>query len=112
VEVAKQAFESLLKAIVGQPAAAKMCFVEVYAAGPEGVALVDRTLDSFEVLVKQLLNSVPGHGGMPPEIVRALIGGVQKVIHKRLYRGEEKELTKLAAQLWEWIFCYPHLPAR
>ncbi|HVC07881.1 MAG TPA: TetR/AcrR family transcriptional regulator [Solirubrobacterales bacterium] len=110
VEVAKQAFESLLKAIVGQPAAAKMCFVEVYAAGPAGVALVDRTLDSFEVLVNQLLNSVPGHDGMPPEIVRALIGGVQKVIHKRLYRGEEKELTKLAPQLWEWIFCYPPPP--
>ena len=109
-ERAKQAFETLLKLIVAQPAAAKMCFVEVYAAGPEGVALVDRTLDSFEVLVKRLLDSVPGHEGMPPEIVRALIGGIQKVIHKRLYRGEEKELLKLAPQLWDWIFCYPPPP--
>ena len=110
VEVARQAFETLIKAIVAQPAAAKMCFVEVYAAGPEGVALVDRTLDSFEVAVKRLLDSVPGHEGMPAEIVRALIGGVQKVIHKRLYRGEEKELTELAPQLWDWIFCYPPPP--
>ena len=35
-ELAKQAFEALLKLIVAQPAAAKMCFVEVYAAGPKG----------------------------------------------------------------------------
>ncbi len=109
-ELAKQAFETLLKLIVAQPAAAKMCFVEVYAAGPEGVALVDQTLDAFEVLVKRMLDSVPGHEGMPSEIVRALIGGIQKVIHKRLYRGEEGELVKLAPQLWDWIFCYPPPP--
>jgi AcrR family transcriptional regulator len=107
---AKQAFEALIELIVSQPAAAKMCFVEVYAAGPEGVALVDRTLDAFEVVVKQLLDSIPGHEGMPSEIVRALIGGVQKVIHKRLYRGGEEELLELAPQLWDWIFCYPPPP--
>ena len=109
-EVAKQAFETLLKLIVSQPAAAKMSFVEVYAAGPEGVALVDRTLDAFEILVKRMLDSIPGHEGMPSEIVRALIGGIQKVIHKRLYRGEEGGLTELAPQLWDWIFCYPPPP--
>ncbi len=109
-ELARQAFETLIKLIVAQPAAAKMCFVEVYAAGPEGVALVDRTLDAFEVLVKQMLDSIPGHEEMPAEIVRALIGGIQKVIHKRLYRGEEEELAELAPQLWEWIFCYPPPP--
>ncbi len=107
---AKAAFETLLKLIVSQSAAAKMCFVEVYAAGPEGVALVDRTLDAFEVLVKQMLDSISGHEGMPSEIVRALIGGIQKVIHKRLYRGEEQELVELAPQLWDWIFCYPPPP--
>lgn len=110
LNIAKQAFEALIEQIVAQPAASKMCFVEVYAAGPEGVALVDRTLDSFEVLVERLLNSIPDHEGMPPEIVRALIGGIQKVIHKRLYRGEESELTELAPQLWEWIFRYPPPP--
>ena len=51
-----------------------------------------------------------GHEGMPAEIVRALIGGVQKVIHKRLYRGEHEELAELAPQLWEWLLCYPPPP--
>jgi AcrR family transcriptional regulator len=109
-EQAFEGFEALIKAIVSQPAAAKMCFVEIYAAGSAGVALVDRTLDSFEALVSQLLDSQPGYEGMPSQIVRALIGGIQKVIHKRLYRGEEAELIELAPQLWEWIFCYPPPP--
>ena len=43
-EAAKQTFERLIGAIVSQPAAAKMCLVEVYAAGPAGIALADRAL--------------------------------------------------------------------
>ncbi len=101
---AKRAFETLFQRIADQSAAAKMCFVDIYAAGPEGVALVDRTIDAFEALLKQMLDQVPGHEGMPSEIVRALIGGVQKVIHKRLYRGQEQELLELAPQLWDWLF--------
>jgi AcrR family transcriptional regulator len=109
-EQAKRGFEALLERIVSQSAASQMCFVEVYAAGPEGVELVDRTLDAFEALVKQLLDSTPGYEGMPSEIVRALIGGIQKVIHKRLYRGEAEDLLELAPQLWDWVFCYPPPP--
>lgn len=110
MERAKQAFESLFEQIVAQPAASKMCFVDVYAAGAEGVALVDRTIDAFEALFKQMLDQMPGHKGMPSEIVRALIGGVQKVIHKRLYRGQEQELLELAPQLWDWLFLNPPPP--
>lgn len=110
MERAKQAFETLIRQIVGQPAASKMYFVEVYAAGSEGVALVDRTLDAFEALAKQMLDQMPGHEGMPSEIVRALIGGVQKVIHKRLYRGQEQELLELAPQLWDWLLSNPPPP--
>jgi AcrR family transcriptional regulator len=47
---------------------------------------------------------------MPSEIVRGLIGGVQKVIHKRLYQGKPEELRELAPQLWEWLFLYPPPP--
>jgi AcrR family transcriptional regulator len=87
-----------------------MCFVEIYAAGPEAVALVDQTTDAFEKLATKMLDQVPGRTGMPPEIVRSIIGGVQKVIHKRLLRGQEGELLELAPQLWEWVISYPPPP--
>jgi AcrR family transcriptional regulator len=110
MERAKQAFETLIRQIVAQPAASKMCFVEVYAAGPAAVALVDRTSDAFEALLKRMFDQMPGHEEMPSEVVRALIGGVQKVIHKRLYRGQEQELLDLAPQLWDWLLSYPPPP--
>lgn len=110
VERARQAFEALIRLIVEQPAAAKMCIVEVYAAGPEGADLVDRSMDQATDLAVQMLEQVPEREGLPRELVRAIVGGIQKVIHKRLYRGQEAELPELAPQLWEWLFRYPVPP--
>jgi AcrR family transcriptional regulator len=110
IERARKAFESLIETIVSQPAASKMCIVEIYAAGPEGAALVDRVMDSATALAAGLLEQVPERKGMPPELVRSIVGGIQKVIHKRLYRGQEGELLDLVPQLWQWLFCYPVPP--
>lgn len=110
IERARAAFASLVETVVDQPAAAKMCVVEVYAAGPEGAALVDRMIESSTDVATGLLEQVPGREGMPRDLVRSIVGGIQKVIHKRLYRGQEEELLELVPQLWEWIFCYPVPP--
>ena len=109
-EAGRRAFEELIEAIARQEAAAKMCFVEIYAAGPAGVALVDRTMDAFEELVGGLLERTPGHAGTPSWLVRTIIGGVQKVIHKRLYRDQAEELPGLAPELWQWVFSCPPPP--
>ena len=106
----RTAFESLIETIVEQPAAAKMCVVEVYAAGDAGAALVDRMMDRSTEVLAGLLEQVPERQGMPIELVRAIGGGVQKAIHKRLYRGQVEELPGLTSQLWDWIFCYPVPP--
>ena len=62
-----------------------------------------------EDVARRVLDGM-GREGMPSEIVRALIGGVQKVTHKRLYQGKPKELPDLAPQLWEWLLLYPPPP--
>jgi AcrR family transcriptional regulator len=110
IERARQAFASLVELIVSQPAASKMCIVEIYAAGSEGAALIDRSMESATALAARLLQQVPEREGLPIELVRALVGGIQKVIHKRLYRGQEQELLELVPQLWDWLFSYPVPP--
>jgi AcrR family transcriptional regulator len=109
-ERTRQALEAFLTLLAAQPAASKMCFVEIYAAGPEGVAVVERTLDAFEKFVTGLFEQIPGREGMPPQMVRAMIGGLQKVIHKRLYRDEQDDLVELAPQIWQWWLSYPPPP--
>jgi AcrR family transcriptional regulator len=106
----RQALEAFLRLVVSQPAASKMCFVEIYAAGPEAVALIQRTLDVFARFGTELWEQVPGREEMPPEMVRAMIGGLQKIVHKRLYRDEQDELIELAPQIWQWWLSYPPPP--
>jgi AcrR family transcriptional regulator len=110
VDGAREAFSSVIELIVDQPAAAKMCIVEVYAAGPEGADLIDRTMRKVEKAAKALLDQVPDKQGMPEEIAHAIVGGIQKVIHKRLYRDQVDQLPGLVDQLWEWAFRYPVPP--
>jgi AcrR family transcriptional regulator len=109
-ERTQQALAAFLGLIAAQPAASKMCFVEIYAAGPAGVAVVEKTLDAFEEFVTKLFDQVPGREEMPGQMVRAMIGGLQKVIHKRLYRDEQDQLVELAPQIWRWWLSYPPPP--
>jgi AcrR family transcriptional regulator len=104
------AVETFLELIAAQPAASKLCFVEIYAAGPDAVAVVERTLDTVEEFVRPLFNQIPGREGMPPQMVRAMIGGMQKLIHKRLYRDEQNELVELAPEICKWWLSYPPPP--
>ena len=106
----EEALEAFLRLIAAQPAASKMCFVEIYAAGPEGVAVVERTLDTFERFGRSLFDEIPGRAEMPSQMIRAMIGGLQKVVHKRLYRDEEEVLVDLAPQIWSWWLSYPPPP--
>lgn len=109
-EGARQAFDALIELIVEQAAASRMCFVEIFAAGPRAVDEIDRGIDAFQGSVSATLEQIPGREGMPAEIVRAMIGGLRKVIHTRLYRGEEAELLELAPQIWDWGLSYEPPP--
>lgn len=101
-ELERAAFESLVRMIVDQAPAARLCFVEIYAAGPRAVEAIDSALDSFQAFVVETVRGMPGREPLPPELLRALLGGVRKIIHTRLYRGEEQELIELIPQMWDW----------
>jgi AcrR family transcriptional regulator len=106
----RQAVEAFLGLVARQPAASRMIFIEVYAAGPEGEAAVERVLDTFERFGVSQLNQIPGREGMPPQMVRAMLGGFQKVIEKRLYSEEADQLPRIAEDIANWGLSYPPPP--
>lgn len=103
---AREVFDALIGLIVSQAAASKVCFVEVHAVGPRAEALVDRSFEAFERVVIEANKQIPGHEGASPQLVRAVIGGLRKIIHTRLYRGEAEQLLALRDQLWDWGVAY------
>jgi len=106
----RQAVEAFMGLVAAQPAASRMCFMEVYAAGREGEEKVEQMIDLFVRFGVSQLNEIRGRKGTPPQMVRAMLGGLQKVIHKRLYSGEAKELPKLAEPIADWGLSYPPPP--
>jgi AcrR family transcriptional regulator len=106
----RQAVEAFLGLVSRQPAASKVVFVEVYAAGREGEEAVERILDTFEKFGIGQLNDIPGSKDTPPQMVRAMLGGFQKVIQKRLYSNEADQLPRLAEDIATWGLSYPAPP--
>jgi AcrR family transcriptional regulator len=106
----RQAVEAFLGLLAEQPAAAKMGCIEVYAAGPEGEATIDRAIDIFEAFGVSQLNQIPGREEMPPQMVRGMVGGLLKVIQKRLYSDEAEQLPRLAEPIADWSLSYPSPP--
>jgi AcrR family transcriptional regulator len=109
-EEALRGFEQGIELIASQAAAARLCLVDVYAAGPRAVALLESTVSGFAELLSRTFERIDGRAGIPADIVRALIGGVQKVVYKRLLRGEESVLSDLVPGLWQWLLSVPPPP--
>jgi AcrR family transcriptional regulator len=98
--------EAVLEAFLGlvrlQPAAARVCLVELRAAGPVGEAVGERGFATLAKLADEV-GGPEGENPRDPELVRVLLRGVAKLIHTRLYREEEDELAALAPELWRWL---------
>ncbi|HXF31053.1 MAG TPA: TetR/AcrR family transcriptional regulator [Solirubrobacterales bacterium] len=108
------ALEAFVRLIVAQPAAARMCLVESYAAGETGISPVRRAIDWIILLGRDAAEQMPDRAAMPPELLRGIIGGLYQVIYGRLLKRREEELPDLVPGLWEWAmsFTSPSRPLR
>ena len=105
---------AFIEQIVSQPAAARACLIEVFAAGPEAVGAIDRSVRSYEALMGRAIERRAGWQEMPGALVGAIVGGLRKVIYTRLLRGSEAELVGMVEEMRQWSFGYrpPPQPLR
>ncbi len=104
--------DAFLDLLLEQPAAARLCLVEVYAAGPQAVQRLDEAVFVAEQALADAFEESAERKGMPRDIVRAIVGGVLKTVHTRLRRGEEAELIHELPQLVDWALSYRPPPAK
>jgi AcrR family transcriptional regulator len=104
----KEIFERFFDLLAAQPAAARAFFVELHQTGKDGEAAADTALDALLVAIAG--TPTDDSDAYDPEILRALIGGLRKLIQTRLLRGEETELAKAVPELWRWINQVPTPP--
>jgi AcrR family transcriptional regulator len=107
----RAALEAFVRVVVAQPAAARMCLVESYAAGESGIEPVRRAIDWIVLLARGAAEQLQGREAMPPELLRGIIGGIYQVVYVRLVQRREAELPDLVPDLWDWAMSYPTPPA-
>ena len=100
---ASEAFAAFFALLRSQPAAARVCFLELHAAGEPGEAVGERAFEALAERVEALNGGGLDAGSGDPDLLRALLGGLRKLIHTRLARGEDTELERLVPQLWQWL---------
>jgi len=100
---ARALFERFVGLVSSERAAARVCLVELHAAGELGDAVADRGSEALAELFDELTAELPSQKRIGPELIRVLVGGLGKLIQTRLYRGEDEELGSLAPDLWGWL---------
>ena len=103
---ARQGFDAFAEMISMQPAAARLAFLEAYAAGPEAIVLIENAVAGFEWLTRKLLEGSPERAEMPAEMISAHIGSQQEITRTRLRQRREAELPGLMDEIWQLMLSY------
>lgn len=98
---ASAGFKAFLDLLAASPAFAKMCIVEVLAAGPEAIARRARTMEEFTGYIEGSADSVLGKDAPSPLIAETIVGGVYETVYRRIARGETADLPRLLPDLVE-----------
>jgi AcrR family transcriptional regulator len=104
------ALRAYAQIVVEQPAAARVCLIEAFAAGPEVLRRMEDALAGFEQLAQRIRLDSPERAGMPAEMMTVYIGAVLEIVRTRLGRGTTDELPGLMDELAEMIFSYKPPP--
>ena len=84
--------EALFRTIAEQPAMARVCLVEVLAAGPVAIARYERALADFEPLLLPGRRERPRNAELPEILESTLFGGVFWIAYQRLTVGAADRL--------------------
>jgi AcrR family transcriptional regulator len=95
----ERALRALLQFCADEPDIARMCIVEVLAAGPIARARRAETMERLSNLMEGALNELRGDERLSKLAARGLIGGVHELIYTPIDRGETESLPDLAEQI-------------
>lgn len=94
------ALDALLGFLAEEPDIARLCVVEVLAAGPSGRQRRAATMDRFAAMMESFLAEARPDRDLGPIAARALVGGAEEVIFGAIERGES-DLPALASEIAE-----------
>jgi AcrR family transcriptional regulator len=102
--------ETLFERTLSHRHRARLVLIEVGALGPAGLARREQLVSAYEGLMRKSLNVAARPGTIPNPLLRAIVGGMLKVLYTRVQEGAQAELLALTPDLVTWSFSYSPLP--
>jgi AcrR family transcriptional regulator len=107
----EQAIGALFEAAVENPGAVRLSLVEINALGPAGIERRERSSARYERFIRDAVELAPGRGRLSATAVKAVVGGLMRVLYRRVGRGERAKLVALVPDLVTWATSYYPTPA-
>ena len=99
VERVRAGIGAFLDFVASDPAIARVCIVEVLAAGTEAVSRRRKAMRSFAELMERTGSAREGPRLASALTAETLVGGLYEVVYTRVLRGESGELPGLLPDL-------------
>jgi AcrR family transcriptional regulator len=97
-----EGFRAFLYGLAAMPAAARMCIVEVLAAGPDAMERRNRTMNTFaEVIAENATVLVDRPVPLPALAAETIVGGVYETVFRRIVADRTHELPALLPDIIE-----------
>jgi AcrR family transcriptional regulator len=90
---------AFLQFLAGDPAFARMCIVEVLAAGPRAAARRNETMRMFAEIIEDNIHELVPSCRRPALTAEAIVGAIHEVVFNRILAGRIDELPGLADDL-------------
>ena len=98
--------ESFAEIVAERPGAAQLVVIESLGLGAAAVPQRDAAAELFETMFRQSFEEAHGPGAVDELTVRALVGGVRRVVYRELRAGRPEGLRRHADALAEWAMGY------
>lgn len=108
---AEAAIRALFESAIDNPGALRLSLLEIAAVGPAGVERRERSLGRYERFLRDALELAPGEGTVAEMVLKAVIGGLNRVLYQRVLRGKDAELLALVPDLTTWATSYYPSPS-
>jgi AcrR family transcriptional regulator len=105
------AIRALFEAAIENPGAVRLVLLEVNALGAAGFERRERSIGHYERFIRDALEMAPGKGSFSDPVLKAVIGGLNRVLYRRVLAGERAELLALIPDLVDWFTSYYPTPA-
>jgi len=110
VERAQAALGALFGAAASDPGALRVAMVEIASVGDAGIARRESLISGFEEFLRASLSLAPRPGTIPNPVLRAVVGGISRILYTRVQSARQDELLDLVPDLVKWASSYTSPP--